>query len=206
MYIDEISTRDKRGKALLLLSCGFLPGILFASWFSSSSDEVGWVWQVFIATIILRLLSTYSLRVRIGCMYMRKMLESWERCLAVLRRKKSVAEELRMIWDKEASSDDKVGGALVLKFAVGLMQLLVLELFVGCVIMYLSNTYRSIQDATYTFVNCMGMQLLGAFFLFFVIDRIDHKRSLCCTLVPVAALVFALVYASHEESHGFVMG
>ncbi|CEG48640.1 callose synthase [Plasmopara halstedii] len=202
VYIYEISTRDMRGKALLLLGCGFILGILFAAWFSSSSDEVGWVWQVFIATIILSIMTpaVYIFPESPYWVYMRKGLESCERCLTILRRKESVYEELRMIRDEEAGSDDSSasGGTLFLKFLVGLMLMLVSSIFLGCVNMYMSNTFRSMEDATYTFVNCMAMQLLGALFSFFFMDRIDHKRILFCTLLPMAVLAVVLGLNDHS--------
>ncbi|KAL3663879.1 hypothetical protein V7S43_011290 [Phytophthora oleae] len=207
VYIYEISTRDMRGKALLLLGSGFILGILFAAWFSSSSNEVGWVWQVFIATIILSIMTpaVYIFPESPYWVYMREGLESCERCLAVLRRKEGVSEELRMIRDEEAGSDDSSAnsGTSFLKFMMGLFLMLVSSIFLGCVNMYLSDTFRSIEDATYMFVNCMGLQFLGALFSFFFMDRIDHKRILFCTLLPMAGLVFVLGLNDKSE---FVTG
>ncbi|CAH0520192.1 unnamed protein product [Peronospora belbahrii] len=196
VYIYEISTRDMRGKALLLLGSGFIIGILFASLFSSSSNEVGWVWQVFIATIILSSMTpaVYIFPESPYWVYAREGLESCERCLAVLRRKEGVSEELRMIRDEESGSDDSSanGGTSFVKFLVGLFLVLVSSIFLGCVNMYLSDSFRGIDDATYMFVNCTSLQFLGALFSFFFMDRIDHKRMLYCTLLPIAALVCIL--------------
>lgn len=206
VYIYEISTRDMRGKALLLLGCGTILGILLAAWFSSSSYEVGWVWQVFMATIVLSIMTpaVYIFPESPYWVYMRKGLESCERCLTVLRRKDSVYEELRMIRDEEAGTDDSSasGGTLFFKFLVGLVLMLVSSIFLGCVNMYLSNTFRSMEDATYTFVNCMAMQLLGALFSFFFMDRINHKRILYCTLLPMAVL--SLVLGFNDDSPFFM--
>ncbi|GMF44905.1 unnamed protein product [Phytophthora fragariaefolia] len=207
VYIYEISTRDMRGKALLLLGSGFILGILFAAWFSSSSNEVGWVWQVFIATIILSIMTpaVYIFPESPYWVYMREGLESCERCLAVLRRKEGVSEELRMIRDEEAGSDDSSanGGTSFLKFVMGLFLMLISGIFLGCVNMYMSDMFRSIEDATYMFLNCTALQFLGALFSFFFMDRIDHKRILFCTLLPIAGLVLVLGLNNKSE---FVTG
>jgi callose synthase len=52
IYIFEISTRDIRGKAVLLLGIGFVLGSLLSAFFSSV-NQIGWIWQVFIASIII---------------------------------------------------------------------------------------------------------------------------------------------------------
>merc|ERR1712137_1364293 len=121
---------------------------------------------------------------------MREGLESCERCLAVLRRKEGVSEELRMIHDEEAGSDDKSGssGTLSLKFLTGLSLMLVSSIFIGCVNMYMSDKFHGIDDATYMFVNCVALQFVGALFSFFFIDRVDHKSILFSTLLPIATL------------------
>uniref|UniRef100_M4C3J1 1,3-beta-glucan synthase n=1 Tax=Hyaloperonospora arabidopsidis (strain Emoy2) TaxID=559515 RepID=M4C3J1_HYAAE len=206
-YIYEISTRDMRGKALLLLGSGFILGILFAAWFSSSSKDLGWVWQVFIATLILSIMTpaVYIFPESPYWVYMREGLDSCERCLAVLRRKEGVSEELRMIRDEEAGGDDTNAspGTLFFKFLTGLFLMLVSSVFLGCVNMYLSDAFRGIDDATYMFVNCVGIQFLGALFSFFFMDRIDHKRILFSTLLPIATLVCVLgVYCLSDSMSG----
>ncbi|CAH0514887.1 unnamed protein product [Peronospora belbahrii] len=105
-----------------------------------------------------------------------------------------VSEELRMIRDEESGSDDSSanGGTSFVKFLVGLFLVLVSSIFLGCVNMYLSDSFRGIDDTTYMFVNCTSLQFLGALFSFFFMDRIDHKRMLYCTLLPIAALVCIL--------------
>ncbi|CAI5702556.1 unnamed protein product [Peronospora effusa] len=207
VYIYEISTRDMRGKALLLLGSGFILGILFASWFSSSSNEVGWVWQVFIVTIILSSMTpaVYIFPESPYWVYMREGIDSCERCLAVLRRKEGVSEELRMIRDVESGSDDSSanGCSSFLKFLMGLFLMLVSGLFLGCVNMYLSDTFRGFDDAASMFLNCTALQFVGALFSFFFMDRIDHKRILFCTLLPIAALICVLG-VNHQSN--FVTG
>ncbi|RLN53450.1 hypothetical protein BBJ29_007025 [Phytophthora kernoviae] len=110
-----------------------------------------------------------------------------------------------MIRDEEAGSDDSSanGGTSFLKFVMGLLLMLVSGIFLGCVNMYLSDTFRGIEDATYMFVNCVGLQFLGALFSFFFMDRVDHRRILFCTLLPVAILVFVL---GLNEKSEFVTG
>ncbi|RLN46434.1 hypothetical protein BBJ28_00008407 [Nothophytophthora sp. Chile5] len=105
----------------------------------------------------------------------------------------------------EAGSDDAAanGGASFLKFLVGLVLMLVSAIFLGCVNMYLSDKFRSIEDATYMFVNCVALQFLGALFSFFFMDRVDHRRILVCTLLPMAGLVFVLGLNENSE---FVTG
>jgi callose synthase len=193
VYIYEISTPDMRGKALLLLGSGFVLGILAAAWFTSSSNELGWVWQVFIATIVLSIMTpcVYVFPESPYWVYLREGLESCERCLAVLRRKESVTDELRMIREEESKADGDHGG-LVYKFIMGLLLMLISSLFLGCVNMYLSDTFRSIEGASYMFLNCVALQFLGALLSFFFMDRMDHRRLLIGSLLPMAACVAIL--------------
>ncbi|TYZ66844.1 hypothetical protein PybrP1_007901 [[Pythium] brassicae (nom. inval.)] len=203
MYIYEIATREMRGKALLLLGLGFVLGVLACAWFSSSTKSVGWVWQVFVATVILSIVTpaVYVFPESPYWVYLREGLEACERCLAVLRRKEGVSEELKMIREEEATPGDSrdasgAGGSdsagAAFKFVLSVLLMLVSGLFLGSLNMYLSQKFGAIENAQYMFVNCVALQVVGALFSFFFMDRVDHRRILFGTLLPMAALVAVL--------------
>ncbi|TMW59013.1 hypothetical protein Poli38472_007158 [Pythium oligandrum] len=209
MYIFEVSTREMRGKALLLLGLGFITGTLAGAWFMFSNNSLGWVWQVFVSTVVLSVVTpaVYIFPESPYWVYNREGLEALERCLAVLRRKEGVQEEVKSIRAEESMEDE--GGDSVLKFFVGLFCILVSAFLFGPMNMYLSQAYRTFTDGQYMFINCMGMQFLGALFSFFFIDRVDHRRILVFSLVPV--LVFSIIIGFNvqtrtwEEDSEFLM-
>ncbi|KAJ0396106.1 hypothetical protein ATCC90586_005507 [Pythium insidiosum] len=160
MYIYEVSTTDMRGKALLLLGLGFTIGTLAAVYIFPESPY--WV-------------------------YTREGLESLERCLAVLRRKEGVQEEVKDVRAEEATEDD--GPGTMLKFFVGLASMLLSAMVYGPLNMYMSMVFRNFTSGQYMFINCVALQFLGALFSFFFIDRVDHRRILMATLLPTLVLV-----------------
>ncbi|DAZ93604.1 TPA: hypothetical protein N0F65_003654 [Lagenidium giganteum] len=200
IYIYEISTREMRGKATLLLGVGFVLGILAAGWFSSSTHEIGWVWQVFVATIILSIMTpaVYIFPESPYWVYMREGLESCEQCLTILRRKEGVSEELKSIRDEETV--EQTGAAVFFKFILGFFLMLVSGLTLGALNMYLSQLFHSIQTLQLMFVNCVVLQLVGALFSFMFIDRVDHRRILFATLFPIAILVAVLGFNSSSQT------
>ncbi|GLD94826.1 hypothetical protein PINS_up003451 [Pythium insidiosum] len=189
MYIYEVSTPDMRGKALLLLGLGFTIGTLAGAWFSTSNSSIGWVWQIFVATIILSVVTpaVYIFPESPYWVYTREGLESLERCLAVLRRKEGVQEEVKAVRAEEATQDD--GPGTMLKFFVGLASMLLSAMVFGPLNMYMSLAFRNFTSGQYMFINCVSLQFLGALFSFFFIDRVDHRRILMATLLPTLVLV-----------------
>lgn len=194
MYIYEVSTRDMRGKALLLLGLGFALGTLAGSWFTLSDNSIGWIWQVFAATVILSIVTpaVYIFPESPYWVYTREGLEALERCLAILRRKEGVKKEVNMIRAEETTKDE--GGEGFFKFLVGFLCIIVSGLFFGPLTMYLSQTFTTFASGQYMIINCMSLQLLGAVLSFFFIDRVDHRKILMITLLPLVVLVVILSF------------
>ncbi|KAI9919437.1 hypothetical protein PsorP6_017665 [Peronosclerospora sorghi] len=189
VYIYEISTRDMRGKALLLLGSGFIGGMGVAAYCSSSAKDVGWGWQVFVATVLVSVLTpaVYLFPESPSWVYMRQGLEACERCLTVLRRKEGVTDELHVL-----QKEDEGATWTLVKLSLGLVLMLVSGLWCGCMNMYVSDTLRAVDAASYMFVNCVSLQLVGALLSFLFLDRIPHQRIVLWTMVVVGTLVAVL--------------
>uniref|UniRef100_K3W6F8 Nodulin-like domain-containing protein n=1 Tax=Globisporangium ultimum (strain ATCC 200006 / CBS 805.95 / DAOM BR144) TaxID=431595 RepID=K3W6F8_GLOUD len=100
-----------------------------------------------------------------------------------------------MIREEEAAGDSRDSAdsaGTLFKFVLSIFLMLVSGLFLGALNMYMSQKFSTIENAQYMFVNCVALQFLGALFSFFFMDRVDHRRILFCTLLPIAALVAIL--------------
>jgi callose synthase len=195
IYIYEISTHDMRGKTILLLGCGFILGDLLAAAFGTGTNEIGWVWQVFVATMIISILTPaiYAFPESPYWVYTRQGVEACEQCLTILRRKEGVQDELKAIREEEEAE-----GATVFKFFLGLFALLVSSLSYGSLNSYMSQLFMSIPDANSMYLNCVTLQFVGALLSFFFIDRVDHRRILWGTLVPI--IICAAILGINAQS------
>ncbi|CCI10635.1 hypothetical protein ABG067_005709 [Albugo candida] len=191
VYVYEISTREVRSKSLLILGTGFILGTLVGTICMSSNHEVGWVWQIFVATIALSLVtpSVYLFPESPYWIYMRHGLDACERCLIILRRKEGVTEELKSIRE-ETLVDAR--GSLMYKLSLGLTLVLLSGFSHGGLTVYMSHALESVANTWDFYANCIALQLVGAIMSFFVIDRTSLRRLLLGTLFPIAISVAVL--------------
>jgi len=187
IYIYEVSTKDMRGKTLLLLGTGFIGGMFLHAKFSSSSDQLGWVWQAFSASVIIAMVTPAAHIFPESPLWIleRKGWEACEACLIVLRRKPDVSDELKSIREEEAPDD--TGGASSFKLIIGMSLMLVSSLSTGVLYSYMSTKAWAGSAGSPTMVtNGMALQLTGSILSFFFIDKLDHKSVLFGTLIPVS--------------------
>ncbi|GLE11127.1 hypothetical protein PINS_up023435 [Pythium insidiosum] len=200
VYIYEISTREMRGKTILLLGTGFVGGTLLHGIFTYV-NQIGWVWQAFAASIIIAMI-TPAVNIFPESPYWileRKGWEACEACLVILRRKPDVKDELKTIRIEEA--DDDTSGASSFKFVLGVFLMLVSSLSTAMLYSFMSGKMSSTTGGSYLLVNCVILQLSGSLLSFFFIDKLDHKSILFGTLIPVALAVGVLGF---NESSKFL--
>ncbi|TYZ58047.1 hypothetical protein PybrP1_010768 [[Pythium] brassicae (nom. inval.)] len=204
VYIYEISTKEMRGKAMLLLGVGYVSGTLLNGYFVSV-NELGWVWQAFGASVMIAIITP---AVNIfpespAWVLERKGLEACEACLVILRRKPDVSDELRTLRDDE-SRDEKDGGSGGFKFLLGVVLMLVSSLSSSVLNAFLMAQVASLsilKDEPKMFVNSVALQLSGSVLSIFFIDKLDHKSILFGTLIPVALCAGVLGF---NESSSFL--
>ncbi|TMW59030.1 hypothetical protein Poli38472_007175 [Pythium oligandrum] len=186
VYIYEISTRDMRGKTILMLGTGFIGGTLLNALFSSTIKQLGWVWQAFAASMIIAVI-TPVVNVFPESPYWVLERKGWEACesnLVILRRKPDVAEEMRYI--REEETVDESGGGGSFKFIIGVLLMLVSSLSSGVLFAFVSGKATQAADQSTLAVNSVALQLAGSLLSFFFIDKLDHKSILFGTLIPTA--------------------
>ncbi|CAI5729918.1 hypothetical protein KXD40_009367 [Peronospora effusa] len=198
IYIYEISTKEMRGKAILLLGLGFVAGSLLGG-ICATVNQLGWIWQAFAACIVIALV-TPVVNVFPESPYWvldRKGWDACEACLVILRRKPAVQEELKIMREEETPDE---AGAGAFKFLIGFSLMLVSSLTTGFLNAFISykgaNQYTD-QDQLY--VNATALQISGVVIAFFFIDKLDHKSILFGTLIPVA--ICASVLGFNETSN-----
>ncbi|RLN57534.1 hypothetical protein BBJ28_00001653 [Nothophytophthora sp. Chile5] len=205
IYIFEISTKDMRGKAILLLGFGFIAGSLLGGIFATVK-QLGWIWQTFGACIIIALV-TPVVNIFPESPYWvleRKGWDACEACLVILRRKPDVHEELKIMRDEETADE---GGAGAFKFLMGVFLMLVSSLSTGFLNAFVSYKAASeYTDQDQLFVNGMALQISGAVIAFFFIDKLDHKSILFGTLVPVAICAGVLGFNETSDFLGDTEG
>ncbi|GAB9474190.1 hypothetical protein Gpo141_00011329 [Globisporangium polare] len=203
VYIFEISTKEMRGKSVLLLGVGFVLGTLLNGYFSTV-NELGWVWQAFGASVIIAII-TPAVNIFPESPFWileRKGWEACEACLVILRRKPDVSDELKSIREEETGDDQ--GGGNAFKFLIGVFLMLVSSLS-SCVlnafVVAQVSSATILKDEPHMFVNSVALQLSGSLLSFFFIDKLDHKSILFGTLIPVALCTGVMGF---NESSGFL--
>ncbi|DAZ99146.1 TPA: hypothetical protein N0F65_010230 [Lagenidium giganteum] len=198
IYIFEISPKDMRGKAMLLLGLGFVCGCLLNA-ICATVKQLGWVWQAFIASTIIGII-TPAVNIFPESPYWvleRKGWEACEACLVILRRKPDVSEELKAIKEEEAG--DNNAGTSSFKFLLGVFLMLVSSLTTGVLNSFMSGKAGTSNGQDQLFVNCMALQLTGSALAFFFIDKLDHKSILFGTLIPVSLCVGLLGFNENSQ-------
>ncbi|GLD94845.1 hypothetical protein PINS_up003470 [Pythium insidiosum] len=194
IYIYEISTKEMRGKTMLLLGTGFVGGTLMHAVFTYV-NQVGWVWQVMAACVNIALITPVATVFPESPHWVQER-KGWEACealLVILRRKPDVKDELKAI--KMEETEDSGAGAS--KGLLGAMLMAVSAFSHGMLYAFINGKMGS--GSSYLVVNCMGVQLGGALMSFFFIDKLDHKSILFGTLLPIA--LGAGVLGFNESSH-----
>ncbi|CCI46822.1 unnamed protein product [Albugo candida] len=200
IYIYEISTRELRAKSMLLLGTGFIIGTMLGSIFMSPEQEIGWIWQLFIANILLSVVTpvVFLFPESAYWIYMREGADSCERCLTVLRRKEGVQDELQLIREESTSANKSTGN--IFKFGLGLCLMIVSSLANGALVIYLTTALATSGSSASNFTNCVILQLVGALLSFFVIDRVDLRRVLLGTLLPITFFVAMLGFNANTNT------
>jgi callose synthase len=181
VYIYEISTKDMRGKTILMLGTGFIGGTMMHAIFSTVK-QIGWVWQAFVASVMIAMI-TPVVNVFPESPYWileRKGWEACEACLVILRRKQDVSDELKQIREEESGGEGSGNGSF--KFILGVFLMFVSSLSTGVLYAFM-NTKLASDEALF---HCVLLELIGSSLAFFFIDKLDHKSVLFGTLIPVA--------------------
>lgn len=188
MYCYEIATKSFRSASVLLVCVGYLFGIFLASYFLSSSGNLGWLWQIFWSGILIAIVTPamnlfpespswiLSRQGEIAC----------EDCLVVLRRRQDVEDELAELKADEAlsKSTEDIFSKL---FLVSLLQLCYTFGTLGLNI-YVATLYNEIQSDSLMLTNALCVQIAGSMLAFMFIDRIQHQTILSYALVICAML------------------